>query len=114
MDFHIYFHFPPSSNALENLAAKLEVMDAKLNSILGDMTKMALSFDALTAQVKADTDIENAAVTAINGLIAQVAALQVPDPASQAIIDQAVSDMKASSSALSAAIPANTSPAPSA
>ena len=66
----------------------------------------------LVNEVSAVKDVEAAAVVAIQGLIAKVEAAQASaDPAA---LDAAISELKASSDALAAAIPANTPAEPTA
>lgn len=59
---------------------------------------------ALTAQVKANTDVEASAIVLLNGLSAQIAQLKNDPVALQALADQ----LKTSGSALADAITANT------
>ena len=71
---------------------------------------MAVSLDALTAAVEAETTIEQSAITLIGGLAAQIQDLiaksgNTVDPvALQALVDK----MTASQTALAAAVTANT------
>jgi pyridoxine 5'-phosphate synthase PdxJ len=91
----------------------LAVIEAKLNLLLAIIARMeqkenemALSLDALTAQVAANTTVEQSAITLINGLAAQITAA-AGDPAKvSALADQ----LKTSATALAAAITANTPP----
>lgn len=62
------------------------------------------NLDALTAQVKANTDVEASAVVLIQGIAAQLAAAAT-DPVAVAAL---AAQLKGSADALSAAIVANT------
>lgn len=65
---------------------------------------MSTGIDNLTAQVKANEDVESSAVLLIQGIAAQIAAAGV-DPAKLADL---TASLKASADALSAAVVANT------
>lgn len=69
---------------------------------------VASDLDALTAQVAANTTVEQSAITLINGLAAQIASLK-NDPAAIAAL---AAKLQTSAAALSAAITANTPPPP--
>lgn len=77
---------------------------------------MAAVLDALTAQVKANTDAEASAITLINGIAARIqaavsAAIAGGATAAELAPVQAEIDaMNASATALSAAVVANTGP----
>ena len=72
--------------------------------------KMSKEMDDLTAQVAAQTTVEQSAITLIEGLAAQLAAAGT-DPAKLAAL---TTQLKTSADALSAAITANTPVAPAA
>jgi hypothetical protein len=77
-----------------------------VKNILLKERKMSQELDDLIAEVAETRNVEEAAVIAINGLIAKLdEALASNDPAK---IAQATADLKASAAALAAAIPANT------
>jgi hypothetical protein len=68
---------------------------------------MSAEFDALVAQVTANTTVEGSAITLIQGLAAQLAANPTP-----AQVSALSSQLKTSADALAAAITANTPAAP--
>ena len=68
---------------------------------------MATALDDLTAQVAANTDLENSAIQLIQGLAGQIAA--AGDPAR---VQELAARLKMSAAALAAAITANTPAAP--
>jgi len=94
---------------------ELKPIYAKLNRILEILEKierrekiMSAELDALTTQVTANESLEQSAITLIQGIAAQLAAIK-DDPAKiQALADS----LKASADTLSAAIVANTPAAP--
>ena len=67
-------------------------------------------FVDLVAQVKANTDLEAAAVVAFQGVAAKIAdlAAQVADAPTKAALTDLGTQLNASAAALAAAIPANT------
>jgi hypothetical protein len=69
---------------------------------------MSTQLDALTAQVTANESLENSAITLIQGIAAQLAAIK-DDPAK---IQALANSLKTSADSLSAAIIANTPAAP--
>ena len=71
---------------------------------------MSAELDALTAQVAQNTSIEGSAVTLIQGLASQIAAV-AEDPAQ---VKALTSQLATSATALAAAITANTPSAPAA
>lgn len=100
------------------MSSEFYVLDRKLDHLLWMMRQvllkekeMSAELQALIDQVTANTSVETSAVTAINGLAAQIAALAANGgtPAQfQALADQ----LKASAISLGAAVVANTPPAP--
>ena len=85
--------------------------DGKIDEILSIVRKLEkqgeiimADLTVLTAQVKANTDVEASTVALLNGLGAQIAQLKNDPVALQALSDQ----LKASSSSLADAITANT------
>jgi len=112
---------------LDDVMATLKTMGATLNrielrqtqhgQILGALLTgeqlMSAQLDTLTAQVTEVETVEQSAITLIQGLAAQIAAIKDDPAAIQALADR----LKASSTALAAAITANTpvsQPAPTA
>jgi hypothetical protein len=71
-------------------------------------------FDDLTAQVTADTTVEASAVTLINGIAAQLAALVAAGTVTPEAVTALSNQLKTSADALSAAITANTPTSPQA
>ncbi len=98
---HIYHHFDaPLRITLENGAASaLAEINAKLDKIMSTLAD-------LQAAVTAEDTVIDSAVTLIQGLAAQVAALQP----NQAAIDALAADIKAKSDGLAAAVAAGTTP----
>lgn len=77
---------------------------SKLEQILKEITRMSIEMDALTAQVKANSDAVDAAVTLINGIADRITAAGV-DPAALSAL---TAELKAKDVALSTAVVANT------
>ncbi len=65
---------------------------------------MSKELDALTAQVKAQEAVDDSAITLIQGLADQIAAIKTDPVALQALADE----LKTKSDALAAAVSANT------
>jgi hypothetical protein len=81
----------------------------KLNYIIKELDKMSLELDNLTAQVKANSDLLDSAVTLINGIADRITAAGVNPVALQALTDE----LKAKDDLLATALVANTpTPAP--
>jgi predicted nucleic acid-binding Zn-ribbon protein len=87
---------------------RLKRVEAKLDQILQQEQTMSKELDALTTQVKQNTDLEQSAVTLIKGLADQIAAAK-DDPVR---IDALTQELKTKADALAQAITANTPPAP--
>ncbi len=102
LDVHLHHEPDTVTTALLNqILAKLSQLETK------EVT-MSVQLDTLAAQVAATTEVEKSAITLIQGLSAQIAALK-DDPAKlQALADS----LSASAADLSAAITANTPAAP--
>jgi uncharacterized coiled-coil protein SlyX len=97
---HYFHHVDDGVTAkLDQILAALAVMQQKEDI-------MSAELDALTAQVAANTDLEKSAITLIEGLAAQFAAV-AQDPAK---VTALAAQLKSSADALSAAITANTPP----
>ena len=86
------------------LSAKLDQVLAKLDVLTQKEKQMALTLDALTAQVTANTSAEASAIALIQGLADQIAAAS----GNQAAVDALAVQLKASADALGAAVVANT------
>lgn len=100
MRIDIYHHFDPITFTPPGVSGT----DAILAAIQELKTLMSDRSDALNAAVTADTDATSAAVTAIHGLMDQIAAAN----GDQQAIDQAVTSIRANAASLAAAITANT------
>jgi altronate dehydratase len=79
-----------------------------LKELTQEQKKMAADLTVLKAQVQQNTDLEKSAITLIEGIAQQLADAKNDPAAVQGIIDE----LKASSSALAAAIAANTPAGP--
>jgi septation ring formation regulator EzrA len=90
---------------IENAIAKMSSM---LAQVLKKEKEMSKELDALTNQVKQNTNLEQSAVTLIQGLADQIAAAK-DDPVK---IDALTQELKTKADALAQAITANTPPAP--
>jgi hypothetical protein len=95
--------FSDLRSKIDTILTKLDMLTALEMEIMTDLT-------ALTAQVKANTDVENSAVILIQGIAAQLASVAA-DPAAVAAL---AAQLKTSADALAAAVAANTPVAPSA
>lgn len=114
---HITLNVNIPEGLLESLV-RIETGQAQIKALLLALTtkvnKMSDTLPdaiaALTAEVERNTSVDQSAATAINGLIEQVEALkaQITDPAAIAVIDNFTAQLRTSSDALVAAIPANT------
>lgn len=93
---------------LNEIIKRLDRVERKLDIILTEDKRMSVELDALTAQVAANTAVEQSAVTLIQGLAAQIAA-NTGDPAKLTAL---ASQLKTSADSLAAAITANTPAAP--
>jgi len=78
-----------------------------LKQILTEEKIMKAEIDALTAQVKANTDAEQSAVLLINGIADRITAAAGDPKQVKALTEQ----LKASATTLAAAVAANTQPA---
>jgi hypothetical protein len=94
----------PTVNLSSADRALLSAISTKLDSIIKGDAKMATALDTLTAQVKANTDVEQSAIVLINGISAALAAAKTDPVAIQALADS----LKTSSDSLAADIVANT------
>jgi hypothetical protein len=95
---HVHFHFDPLRIILETVPpGALAAMHQTLHTIMADLTK-------LQADVAAQKTAIDSAITLLNGLAAQIAAL----PAEQGAIDQLAADVSAQTASLAAAVTAGT------
>ncbi len=95
------------SRTLDRIERKVDVILQKLGVVLQSEKIMSAELDALTAQVKANTDVEASAVLAIKGLADKVAALAAAG-GTPAQFTELAAELKASADALGAAVPVNT------
>lgn len=103
--------------------ARLQRLEAKLDALKSILVEVARSsrrsewkegtimatIADLVAEVAQVKSVEAAAAAAIQGLVAKIE--EAKASADPAALDAAIADLKASSDALAAAIPANTEPA---
>jgi hypothetical protein len=106
LDVHVYLHLDSGLSA----DPKLDAILAQLALILNQESTMSAELDSLTAQVKANTDVEASALALINGIAARITAAGT-DPAALAAL---TASLKSSDDDLAAAVLANTPAAPSA
>jgi len=99
IDIHHWFH-----HTHDGMDTKLEKILTLLGTIQGKEEHMSQELDALTAQVAANTEVENSAIALIQGIAAQLIALK-DDPAK---IAELAGTLKASADNLAAAVVANT------
>ena len=92
----------------EEIHWKLDTIIARLNRIERKEQTIMAELDTLTAQVQANTDVENSALVLINGIAARIAAAGADPVALKKLSDS----LKTSADALAAAVVANTPDAP--
>lgn len=104
----IYIHteagHPTSTSTVER---KLDRILSTLAALQAMEVAMSVELDALTAQVKANTDLEASAILLIRGIAAQLLAAK-EDPAKIAALS---AELNASAAALSQAVTENTTAA---
>lgn len=88
----------------ERVERLLIAIARKLDIVIEKEIQMSKELDDLTAEVAADEAVESSAVTLINGLAAQITAAGTDPVALKALTDS----LTTSSSALAAAVAANT------
>ena len=98
IDVHHYLHFPI------DVTQKLDQILNILGEIQRKEVAMSAQLDALTAQVKANTEVEASAVVLLKGLAAQIEAIKTDPVALQGLSDS----LKASADQLAEAVVANT------
>ncbi len=89
---------------LDDIRARLARIETATNKLTKQGVEIMADLSGLTAQVKANTDVEASAITLLNGLAAQLAAAAT-DPAK---VQDLANQLKTSADALAAAIVANT------
>ena len=113
---HVIFHLCEEDRNLltqlltNQLLGKLDAIERKIDRVLRKEKVMSKELDALTAQVQANTEIEESAILLINGLAAKIEAAKNDPAALQALADS----LKAEDDKLAAAVAANTSAEPTA
>ena len=98
MRLNVYHYFVPSEEEVVVL----------LNQLLQKVNAMTVEIEQLTVEVAANTAVDQSAIILLNGLSAQILALK-DDPVKLAAL---AAELNASSSALAAAVAANTPAAP--
>ena len=104
MRVDVYHHFVQSETTNKKLDRILDILGA----VQEKEEIMSKELDALTAQVKANTDVEASAVILIQGLAAQIAEAKDDPVKIQALADS----LKGSADTLAAAVSANTPMSP--
>lgn len=102
MRIDLYVH---DGDAVGRIEDKL---DALIDQLTNFEDRTMQTFADLQAEVTAEDTVIDSAVVLINGLAAQIAALEP----NQAAIDALVTDVRARATALGAAVAAGTPPAP--
>lgn len=95
------------SKQLARVIRDISRLQHKLNYIIIGIEFMSVELDSLTAQVRANSDLLDSAVTLINGIADRIAAAGV-DPAK---LQALTAELKAKDDVLATAVTANT-PAP--
>lgn len=98
-EVHHYFHPEP-----DGVSQKLDQIVAMLEGIQRKEKAMSAQLDALTVQVKENTDVEASAVILLQGLAAQIQSMKEDPVALQALADS----LNVSADNLAAAVVANT------
>ncbi len=93
---------------LQIVNEKLDLVLLKLDAVLRREKAMSVQLDHLKTQVERATSVSQSAVTLIGGLAEQIRQLK-DDPA---MLEQLATDLDAQTSALAAAVQANTTPTP--
>jgi hypothetical protein len=103
VDVHVHLTDP----RVDTLVAQLSALQAQVQSMNADITAKLAD---LQAKVAADASAEQSAITLLQGLAAQIAALKTTttDPAVLTAIDGLSSSLSAQTSGLAAAVIANT------
>ena len=99
-DIHIHVHIKPD----QEVRARLDAILDQLGLVVGNQETMMAAIDDLQAAVAAEDTVIDSAITLIQGIPALIAAAGV-DPAKLAALQ---SDITTKSSALAAAVAANT------
>ncbi len=109
LDIHLYHHILRDEDE-GRLARIEELLTALIKQGSDNMATVQEAMDALTAEVARNTTVDESAITLINGLADQLAALLAAgDPAVLVSgIETIVAKLKGDSDALAAAVVANT------
>ena len=98
-----------SQDSYDDLTARLDNINIKLNILLKRENDMAVDVSALTAEVTRNSDVTASVVTLVNNLAAQIANIPPStDPATQAALDDLKATLAANDDAIAAAVTANT------
>jgi hypothetical protein len=97
LHLHVHYEPPPPDARIDELLRLVNTLVTEGVEIMADLT-------ALTAQVKANTDAEDAAVLLLN----QLSALIISNANDPAALAQLATDLKSHADTLAAAIVANT------
>lgn len=100
----MYLHSDDGERKLDRILSLLQQVAGSLVTVIAKENFLATELDTLTAQVQANTDVEQSAIVLIQGLAAQIAA-NATDPAKLTALS---AQLSASATALGAAITANT------
>lgn len=103
MDIHLFIHNAPSEEMglLREMLGIVKALQTQGNHIMATLADVQ-------AAVTAEDTVVDSAITLLNGLAAQIAALQP----NQAAIDALAADVSGKTAALAAAVTANTPAAP--
>ena len=104
IDVHMNVYLRPLEDGSEVIINHLVAIRRMLTESKKREIAMSVELDALTVKVQETTTVAQSAITLINGLAAQIADLKDDPAALQALADS----LGASSTALAAAITANT------
>ena len=97
-----------ASKKIDQILMIVQDIQTIVKDIQSKGVKETMTLDELKTQVDANTSVEQSAITLINGLAAQIAAVATDPAKVQALADE----LKTSATALSTAITANTPAAP--
>jgi hypothetical protein len=109
------WYYPASQSSVNAIAAKVDMLLAQMQTLLGQEKVMASNFADLATAVSAEQTVDGSIITLLNGIATQLADLKSKtnlSPADQAILDKAIADLGAEQANLAAAVTANTPVAP--
>lgn len=93
---------------LRKIFFREDIILAELAILKQQNFKIMADLSALQADIAAEDTVIDSAITLIQGLAAEIAAIPTTDPTTQAAIDALAADVKGKSDALAAAVTANT------